>query len=268
MSNPDLNGLNARLKAGNAFGAWCNFASFCSVELMTLLHFDFLILDMQHGELTMSDLPALLAAFGKTATLPIVRAPENNYHSINWLFDQGVPGVLVPMINSVEDAKRAVGGAKFPPVGRRSFGPFRAAQYGTKLGPFIEGADRSATLIVQVEDAGMARNIDALLELQGIDAVFMGPNDLAFSMLNPGESIAADPTQYTAFARTPPVLDLCSHVMERCRAAQMPFGMTAGSMDEARSWLERGASFVTYGSDFMFMRGGAEHLCPKRTENG
>jgi 2-keto-3-deoxy-L-rhamnonate aldolase RhmA len=187
----------------------------------------------------------------------VVRAPANSYHAINWLFDQGAGGVLVPMINSVEDSRRAVEAAKYPPVGRRSFGPFRAARYGTDLEQYMDSAAASATLILQIEDAEVARGIDAILRIQGIDAVFMGPNDVAFSMLKAGETMRGDPTQWSAFARTPAVIELCEHVMARCRAVGMPFGMTAGSIAEARSWLERGASFVTAGSDASFMRAGA-----------
>jgi 4-hydroxy-2-oxoheptanedioate aldolase len=112
-----------------------------------------------------------------------------------------------------------------------------------------------------VEDARGARDIDCILSVPGIDAVLVGPNDLAYSLLKPGESMRGDAGQWTAFARTPEVLDLCAHVMERSRAAGIPFGMTAASMEDAREWLSRGASFATYGSDFLFLRKGAEALC-------
>lgn len=258
---PGSETLADTLRAGGALGSWCSFASFSCVELMTLTGFDFLVLDMQHCELTQTHFPALLGAFRQPRPWPVVRAARNDYHLINWLFDQGVPGVLVPMTNSAADARRAVEAAKFPPLGKRSFGPFRAARYGTQLDRYMPVADRQATLIVQVEDAQAARDIDTILAVDGIDAVFMGPNDLAYSLLQPGQTIRADAGQWSAFARTPEVLDLCGHVMERCRAAGMPFGMTASSMDDARGWLARGASFATFGSDFVFLRAGAEHLC-------
>jgi 2-dehydro-3-deoxyglucarate aldolase len=248
----------ALLGAGGAIGSWCGFASFSCVEAMTLTGFDFLILDMQHSEFTQSSFPAVLGAFPKDGgTVALVRAAQNDYHLINWLFDQGVPGVMVPMVNSPELARRAVEAAKFPPLGRRSFGPFRAARYGAALDAYMAAADDRATVIVQIEHADAAADIDAILNVAGIDAVFMGPNDLAYSMLSPGEAIKADTGQWAAFARTPEVLDLCAHVMARCRAANIPFGMTTSSMDDAKQWLDRGASFVTYGSDFYFLRTGA-----------
>jgi 2-keto-3-deoxy-L-rhamnonate aldolase RhmA len=258
--------LAVRLRAGNALGAWCGFASFSSVELMTLLGFDFLVFDMQHCEIGMQHIPALLGPFGSTATFPVVRAPQNSYQPINWLLDQGVAGVVVPMVNSVADARRAVEAAKYPPVGKRSFGPFRAARYGTQLARYIPDADETATLIVQIEDATAARDIDSILQVSGIDAVLMGPNDLAYSMLKPGQTMRGNPQEYTAFARTPEVLGLCAHVLERCRSAGLPFGMTTGSLDEAQQWFERGASFAMFGSDFLFLRTGAEHLCGVKME--
>jgi 2-keto-3-deoxy-L-rhamnonate aldolase RhmA len=254
--------LSSVLRNGSAIGAWCGFASTSSVELMTLLPFDFLVLDMQHCEVTLAGASSLLAAFPRDRRpFAVVRPPENDYHAINWLLDQGADGVLVPMVNSREDAVRAVRASKYPPVGRRSFGPFRAARYGTALDEYIRNADERSALIVQIEDAQAARDIDSILEVEGIDAAFMGPNDLAYSMLKPGQRIQGNAAQWAAFARTPEVLDLCAHVMERARVAGIPFGMTASSMDDAKAWLSRGASFATFGSDFLFLRRGAELLC-------
>jgi 2-keto-3-deoxy-L-rhamnonate aldolase RhmA len=257
---------------GGLLGAWCTFASYASAEVMTQLGFDFLVLDMQHCELTQAQFPAIFGAFPEGGPAAIVRAPQNDYHIINWLFDQGAPAVLVPMVNSPEDARRAVEASKFPPLGKRSFGPYRAARYSFGVQEYMPAADELATLIVQVESEDAARHIDAILAVPGIDAVFMGPNDLAFSMLRPGQSIlnsgatgSPGAGQWTAFARTPEVMALCSDVMNRSRAAGLPFGMTAGSMQEAREWLQKGATFATFGSDFLFMRAGASHLCGSPT---
>jgi 4-hydroxy-2-oxoheptanedioate aldolase len=259
-----------RLKEGGLLGAWCSFASFASAEVMTNLGFDFLVLDMQHCELTQSQFPAILGAFREGGPTPVVRAPKNDYHIINWLFDQGVGAVLVPMVNSVEEARKAVDAAKFPPLGRRSFGPYRASGYSFNAQQYMAEADQRATLIIQIESEDAARNVERILEVPGIDAVFVGPNDLAFSMLKPGESFAKPSDgagavdgakQWTAFARTPEVLALCDEIFRKAKAASIPFGMTSGSIQEARGWLQKGASLMTFGSDFLFMRAGAKHLC-------
>jgi 2-keto-3-deoxy-L-rhamnonate aldolase RhmA len=251
-------------------GSWCSFASFASAEVMTNLGFDFLVLDMQHCEITQAQFPGILGAFHEGGPTPVVRAPKNDYHIINWLFDQGAPAVLVPMVNSVEEARRAVDAAKFPPLGRRSFGPYRAATYSFKAQQYMAEADERATLIIQIESADAVRDIDGILAVPGIDAVFVGPNDLAFSMLEPGQSFSkpaggGDSTDgaksWTAFARTPEVLALCDEIYRKAKAASMPFGMTSGSIEEARGWLAKGASLMTFGSDFLFIRAGAKHLC-------
>ena len=250
-------------------GSWCTFASFASTEVMTQLGFDFLVLDMQHCELTQSQFPGLLGAFCRADLTPVVRAPQNDYHIINWLFDQGAGAVLVPMVDTPEDARRAVEAAKYPPVGKRSFGPYRAARYSFQVPQYMAEANDLATLIVQLESEEAVRNVNAILQVQGIDAVFMGPNDLAFSMLRTGQSFAQRPggaaaeglQQWTAFARTPEVLALCAEVARKAAAIGIPFGMTAGSIQEARQLLREGASFVTFGSDFLFLRAGAKHLC-------
>jgi 2-keto-3-deoxy-L-rhamnonate aldolase RhmA len=260
--------FSKRLAEGNGLlGAWCTFASFASTEVMTSLGFDFLVLDLQHCELTQSQFPWLLGAFREGAPTAVVRAPSNDYHLINWLFDQGADAVLVPMVNSVEEARRAVDAAKFPPVGRRSFGPYRAAGYGAGAPAYMRSADQMSTLIIQLESADAARRAEEILSVPGIDAVFMGPNDLAFSMLKPGESFsrpdgeAEGAQQWTAFARTPEVLQLCEDVRKKAAAVGIPFGMTSGSMQEAREWLGKGAHFMTFGSDFLFLRAGARQMC-------
>lgn len=264
------NSFKTQLREGRGLlGAWCSFASFASAEVMTNLGFDFLVLDMQHCEITQAQFPGILGAFGQGGPAAVVRAPKNDYHIINWLFDQGVDAVLVPMVNSVEEARKAVDAAKFPPLGRRSFGPYRAASYSFNAQRYMAEADERATLIIQIESEEAARNIDQILAVPGIDGVFVGPNDLAFSMLKPGESFskpseggsADGAKQWTAFARTPEVLALCDHVLERAKAANIPFGMTSGSIEEARQWLGKGASIMTFGSDFLFIRAGAKHLC-------
>ncbi|HYO82790.1 MAG TPA: aldolase/citrate lyase family protein [Bryobacteraceae bacterium] len=252
--------LIEQLRHGACLGAWCSLASYACVELMASLEYDFILLDTEHSEITLANFPAYLGAFNGVRTQPIVRAPENTYHAINWLLDQGVPGVLVPMVNSPEAAVAAVRAAKFPPVGRRSFGPFRAARYGATLDTYMPTANERTAIIIQIEDARAAENVDDILGVSGLDAVFMGPNDLAYSMLKPGDTMRGDPKQWSAFARTPEVIALCEHVMKRCAAAGLPFGMTAASSEDAQSWLDRGAQFVTFGSDFMFLRAGWQQL--------
>ncbi|HEV3196260.1 MAG TPA: aldolase/citrate lyase family protein, partial [Bryobacteraceae bacterium] len=173
----------------------------------------------------------------------------------------------------VEAARSAVNAAKFPPLGKRSFGPYRAAQYSFGVSEYMPRADELSTLIVQVESEDAARNVDGILSVPGIDAVFMGPNDLAFSMLREGESFfgggfgssgvsrgVEGANQWTGFARTPEVISLCEEVLEKCKAAGLPFGMTSASIQEAREWLAKGANFMTFGSDFLFMRAGARYM--------
>jgi 2-keto-3-deoxy-L-rhamnonate aldolase RhmA len=269
MPNQESSFVQQLRDSRGLLGAWCTFASFASTEVMTELGFDFLVMDMQHCEMTQAQFPAFLGAFRKARPTPVVRVPQNGYHIINWLLDQGVPAVLVPMVNSLEAARTAVDAAKFPPVGKRSFGPYRAARYSFGVTEYMPRADEMATLIVQIESEEAARNVDSILAVPGIDAIFMGPNDLAFSMLRPGQSFfgtqgaskgVEGASQWTGFARTPEVLGLCDEVLRKCKAAGKPFGMTSPSMEEAREWLDKGASLMTFGSDFLFIRAGAKHL--------
>jgi 4-hydroxy-2-oxoheptanedioate aldolase len=255
-----------RLRSKPLLGTWCTFASFASAEVMARLGFDFVVLDMQHGELSQAQFPALLGAFHEAGCTPVVRAPENRYHIINWLFDQGAPAVLVPMVNSPARARRAIAASKYPPTGRKSFGPLRASEYSARSSEYLAAGDAACTLIIQVESETAVNRIDEILAVPGIDAVFMGPNDLAFSRLGPGQTLGAartpdSPTSgWTGFARTPEVLDLCERVRLAAATRGLPFGMTSASVQEAREWMARGA-FATFVSDFLFMQSGAAHLC-------
>src|SRR5579871_2768004 len=106
---------DAMRAGGKMLGAWCTFASFASVEVMTHLGLDFLLLDLQHCELTLAQFPAILGAFQGPKPVPVVRVTQADYHAINWLFDQGVPAIMVPMVNSIEIARKAIDAAKYPP---------------------------------------------------------------------------------------------------------------------------------------------------------
>src|SRR5258708_12462015 len=139
-------------------GAWCSFASFASAEVMTNLGFDFLVLDMQHCELTQAQFPAILGAFREGGPTPVVRAPKNDYHIINSLFDQGVGAVLVPMVNSVEEARKAVDAAKFPPLGRRTFRPSPPSRYSSTPPPHIAPPPHHTPLLIHLHSVNSALN--------------------------------------------------------------------------------------------------------------
>jgi 2-keto-3-deoxy-L-rhamnonate aldolase RhmA len=252
-----MSNLAGNLRRGGLQGTWCGLASFAAVEAMATLGFDFLVLDLQHSEICQPQVPSLLGAAAAANIPAVVRAPSNDHHAINWLCDQGAAGVLVPMVNSSAEARRAVEAAKYPPMGRRSFGPLRASRYGTALGEYMDDPDSHTALIVQIEHAAAIDEVGRIAAMPGIDAVFMGPNDIAFSMLAPGEKMQGDSGQWSAFARTPRVLDLCRSAMRACQAAEVPFGMTAADGAEARQWLAEGAHFATFGSDVAFLRAGA-----------
>ena len=265
--------FSERLRSGSKLlGSWCTFSSYCSVEVMTELGLDFLILDLQHSEVTQSDFPAAFGAFRGTTVTPVVRAPENDYHIINWLFDQGVGAVMVPLVNTVEAARRAVKAAKFPPLGKRSFGPYRAARYSFGAQEYMADADQRATLIIQIESADAIRNLDEILAIDGVDAIFVGPNDVAFSMLNPGQSLVKPAgeasegdgaSSWTAFARSPELMELCGEALRKASATGIPYGMTGGTRKEVDEWYAKGAAYMTLGSDFLFMRAGAAKILAK-----
>ena len=270
-ASPPLPTLPERLRAGRALGGWCTFRSFACAELMAHVGYDFLVFDLQHGELALSDFPALLGALNGTGVHPVVRVPQNDPHAIHACLDLGASGAIVPSVDGVDDARRAVAAAKYPPLGRRSFGPYRSSGYGRDVAGATARADRDTALILQLESAAAVKAAPEIAALPGVDAVMMGPNDLAFSLLGPGQSVldatapcagaAGGAVNFTTFARTPRVLALCADALAAARGAGKPFGMTAGTVAEAREWFDRGAAFATCGSDWGLLRAAAlRHL--------
>jgi 4-hydroxy-2-oxoheptanedioate aldolase len=170
-----------------ALGAWLSIPSSFSAEAVAHQGFDYVCIDMQHGLIDYSDVPDMLLAIHSANTTPIVRVPSNDFAMINKVLDAGALGIIVPMIETVADVEAAVRACRYPPEGARSFGPTRA--------PFVAGPDyfRNANAkvacIPMIETLGALDHLDEILALPGVDAVYVGPNDLSLAL---GQQPGAD----------------------------------------------------------------------------
>jgi 4-hydroxy-2-oxoheptanedioate aldolase len=163
-----------------AFGGWLSIPRAFSAELMARVGFDYVCIDMQHGLIDYQVAVGMLQAIGATDTVPFVRVPWNDFATINKVLDAGAHGVIVPMVNSPEEARAAVSACRYPPDGERSFGPARAA---FSAGPdYFAGANAGVTCIPMVETRQAVERIDDILAVPGIDAVYVGPNDLSLTL--------------------------------------------------------------------------------------
>jgi 4-hydroxy-2-oxoheptanedioate aldolase len=163
-------------------GAWCMLGDALAAEIMANAGYDWLLVDMEHGPVPLGAAQSMVTAIRTTSTVPIVRVPWNDSASIQLALDSGPHGILVPMVSSLEDARRAVSDARFLPLGNRSWGGFRSPlAYGTTGLGYYEGANEQTILMVQIETVAAVAAAGAIAALEGIDALFVGPADLAAS---------------------------------------------------------------------------------------
>jgi 2-dehydro-3-deoxyglucarate aldolase/4-hydroxy-2-oxoheptanedioate aldolase len=207
--------------------------------------FDWLFLDMEHGAIGPEDLPGFIRAAGGAAAA-VVRVPENREIWIKKALDSGADGLIIPHVNTGEEAARAVGWAKFSPQGGRSVGFTRANRYGVKFQEDIDSANRTTAVIAQVEHIDGVGNIGDILGVSGIDAIFVGPYDLSASLGKPGDLAAPD------------VREAIGTVKQACFAAKKPLGIFARDVGRSAEALKEGYSFVCSGIDVdLFVSGTA-----------
>jgi 4-hydroxy-2-oxoheptanedioate aldolase len=245
--------LVPRLKEGRpAFSAWCGLAEAAiSGYLAREPGFDAVVLDMQHGVidfLTATRAIPLIAAAGKPA---IGRIPVGEFATASRLLDAGASGIIAPMINTVEDARRFVSFTKFPPQGDRSWGPHPAlALSGLTFPQYFHGANGFVLNFAMIETRQALDRVDDILAVEGIDALFIGPSDLSIG-LSGGASVAPEGAE---------VDQAIDHALARARAAGKMAGIYAPSGERAADFARRGYEFIAVGSDLGFLRNGANAM--------
>ena len=226
---------------GPCLGTWLTLSDPSSAELMASLGFDFIIIDAQHAPIHTFDLQSILMGFKDSQTVPVVRVGQNDFAEIDWALDVGAGGILVPMVDTVEQAREVVRAAKYPPLGGRSIGARRAGGYGSREEEYLLSANDSLVVLIQLETKEALSNVDDLLEVEGIDCLFVGPNDLGASLRG------------IADRRNPEVEQIIEGVLHKCQQAGKAFGIDRGSAQAAKEWFAKGASLIAAGEDTYFI---------------
>ena len=172
------NTVKEKWRAGKpAIGGWLSIPSGLTAEVMAAQGFDWVCIDTQHGAIDFNSALPMLQAISTQATMPFVRVPWNEPSIIMKYLDAGAMGIIVPMIETKEDAERAVWAMRYPPMGMRSSGPYRATLY---AGPdYQDKANEELALCVMIETPKALENVDAIARVPGIDALYIGPSDLS-----------------------------------------------------------------------------------------
>ena len=212
--------------------AWLDTADTYVAESMANVGFDALVLDMQHGMAIGPDRAALwLQAVSTTDTVPIVRVPWNEPFFIQWVLDAGAYGVIVPLVNSREEAAKAGGACRYPPLGYRSAGANRARLYGGA--DYFKQANKETICLVMIEDINTIPHMEELANVPGIDGFYIGPSDLAVSM-------GLGPPDYRGNAKH---AEACRQVLGTAKSHGLIAGIHCGSPQEVLQRTTEGFMF-------------------------
>ncbi len=221
---------------GVALGGWLTLPSSMSAEIMANAGFDWVCVDMQHGMIGYADMVRMLQGISSTDTVPLVRVPRNEPGIIGRCLDAGAWGVVVPMVNSRQEAEAAVAACRYPPAGIRSYGPLRANYYAGF--DYFSRANREVTCIVMVETKEAVDNVEDIVSVPGVDAIYIGPADLGVSL---GLAPAPDHPE-------PGFTEALDRVLDACRRHHVVPGI-AGNAQTAIKRVEQGFALVEVASD-------------------
>jgi len=234
-------------RGGVVVNGWCSIPSSFSAEVMAHQGFDSLCIDMQHGAVDYQVAVTMLQAISTTSVIPIVRVPWNDPAQLMKMLDAGAYGVICPMINNRAQAEALASACKYPPLGIRSFGPIRAKYYaggGTHGGgDYHEYANDETIVMAQIETAEAIENLDEILEVPGIDAVYVGPSDLAMALGSQPRTGQNDAV----------VVEAKKKIVETCKRHGVPAGIHTPSPEVALKMIAEGYQLVTLSSDDRFL---------------
>lgn len=167
-------------------GSWITLGEPAIAEIMAKAGFEWLAIDMEHSAISINQCQELIRVIDLCGKIPLVRVGSNDPLLIKRAMDSGAHGVIVPMVNSRNDAERAVSAVKYPPEGTRGVGLSRAQGYGTSLNEYIKWSETESVVIVQIEHILGVENLEDILTVEGVDAFIVGPYDLSGSLGIPG----------------------------------------------------------------------------------
>jgi len=224
-------------------GSWLSLASTETAEIMLGGGFDWLAIDMEHTAIGTEAMARMIQVVTLAGRPVLVRVGANDALLIKRAMDSGATGVIVPMINSADDARHAVEALYYPPRGKRGVGLARAQGYGRSFETYRDWADRESVLVAQIEHHEGVRNLEAILAVDGVDAFMIGPYDLSGSLGRPGDF------------DSPAVADALAQVRAVMQRSAKPGGLHIVHPDAAtlRTRVAEGYRFIVYGVDEIFL---------------
>jgi 4-hydroxy-2-oxoheptanedioate aldolase len=246
------NRLRTLWKSGSAaVNGWLAIPNSFSAETMAHQGWDTLTIDMQHGMIDYSTMIPMLQAISTTSTVPVVRVPWLEPGILMKTLDAGAYGVICPMVNTREDAQKLVAYTHYAPRGTRSFGPVRATLYAGA--DYAQHANDTIVTFAMIETAQALDNLDEILSVEGLDAIYIGPSDLSLAL---GCTPAFDDLE-------PKAAEAVEHILARAKAHGVVAGIHNGTPESALKRIAKGFQFVTISSDARLMAAGAQQIIGK-----
>jgi 4-hydroxy-2-oxoheptanedioate aldolase len=233
---------------GAVVNGWLAIPNAFSAETMAHQGWDSLTIDLQHGVVDYQAAANMLTAISTTDTMPVVRVPWLDPGILMKTLDAGAYAVICPMVNTRDDAAKLVAATHYPPLGTRSFGPIRALLYGGADYP--QHANRQIVVFAMIETRQALDNLDNILSVEGLDAVYIGPSDLSLAL---GCKPTFDDVEK-------PVAEAIDHILARAKAHGVVAGIHNGAPPAALERIRKGFQFVTISSDARLMAAGAQQV--------
>jgi 4-hydroxy-2-oxoheptanedioate aldolase len=249
------NAVKRALKAGKpAIGTWLSLASITAARFMARSGLDWLTVDIEHSLCDWETAAHIFASVADAGCVALARVPGNRHDHIKRVLDNGAHGVVVPMVNTREEAEYAVSAMLYPPRGDRSVGgSVHALNFGATANDYYAKANDELLVILQCEHIKAVEDADSIFSVPGIDAIFVGPNDLAASMRSKdGKPASAEATNQAL-----------NHILATCKKHGVAPGYHCMNADEALMRLEQGWQFLAIGSELKFMMNGTADVLKK-----
>ena len=236
-------------------GAWSVLGGPLAGEFLAREGYEFVMVDLEHFPIGVEKAMHYFQAIGAGGAVPVARLAYNDHVYVKRALDAGALGIVIPLIKSGEDARRAVEFSRFPPLGQRPYGGGRISIYGPD---YLARANDEVLVMLQIEHRQAVEHLDDILAVEGYDGCFIGPTDLALSMGMP------TPMQ----GGCPELEDLIADLARRIRAAGKPLGTVVRSVETCRKRIDQGFRLMSMGSDLSFMMQASQRIRRELADQG
>jgi 4-hydroxy-2-oxoheptanedioate aldolase len=249
------NPVKRKLASGEpCFGTWLSIPSEFAARFMARVGFDWLTVDLEHSPTNWETAASMFGAIADAGCTPLARVPRGDHDHIKRVLDSGAMGIVAPMVNTADEARAIIAATKYPPVGNRSVGgSLHALNFCATAGEYYAAANDEILVILQTESPLGVENAQAIYSLPGVDAIFVGPNDLAANMRKPGGREASK-DEFDATMQ---------QVLSTGKMVHTPVGLHVQTVEDALRRAADGWQFIAIGSELRMMLSSAQETVKK-----